>query len=590
MVERSRGGTMQILQGIAVSPGIAIGEALVISNEGFRIPRRFVLRDAVVDELQRLHSAMDAVAADIERNRQVVAEELGDQTGAIFGAHLQLLRDPRLVNEISALVREHHYSPEYAINTTIRRYVKVLRDLKISSLAERANDLFDIEKHLLQKLLGFEHGELRHLTSPVIVLASNLTPSETATLDRQHVLGFVTESGGEGGHTAIVAKALELPAIVGTGQFLADVAGGDMVIVDGEQGRVILSPDEETLKFYRRMADLRRTHVQELAGLRDLPAETADGVHVVIDANIEFPEEVTAVLRHGAEGIGLYRTEFLYLGAEHEPTEEEQFNAYAQVVSALAGRAVTIRTLDLGADKLQPEDAAEGGKNPFLGLRSIRLSLRELPRFRTQLRAILRASALGKVKVMFPLVSTLGELRRAKMLLADAMEDLEEQGIPFDRHLSVGMMVEVPAAVMMLDRFLREVDFLSIGTNDLIQYALAVDRGNMDVAELYSASDPAVLRLIDLSLNYARQSGIPTSLCGQMSGSTRYTALLLGMGLRSFSVPPGAVPEIKRMCRNVTLPLCQEIARRALLMDDAAEVDRFLLEEARKVSPEMSGY
>ena len=581
---------MQTLQGIAVSPGIAIGEALVIGNEGFLIPRRFVARDAVDDELERLRQAVAAVAADIEANRQTVATQLGDQYGAIFSAHIQLLRDPRLQTEIEQLVRDKNYSPEHAVAVTFRRYARVFQELKSAALAERANDLFDIEKRLLQKLLGCHHAELTHLTSPVIVLAHNLTPSETATLDKRHVLGFVTESGGAGGHTAIVAKALELPAVVGTGLFVANLTGGDMVIVDGDQGQVILQPDDETLAKYRGLQQKQRTRVETLAGLRDLPAETADGQRLRIYANIEFPQEVEACLRRGADGIGLYRTEFLYLGAAHEPTEEEQYEAYGRVVQAMDGRPVTIRTLDLGADKVDPDRAADAEKNPFLGLRSIRLSLRSLPRFRTQLRAILRASALGPVQVMFPLVSTLGELRRAKMLLNDAMEDLDEQGVRFDRKISVGMMVEVPAAVILLDHFLPEVDFLSIGTNDLIQYALAVDRSNMDVADLYNASDPAVLRLLEMSVRSARQARKPVSLCGQMSGSPRYTMLLIGLGLRSLSVPPGAVPEIKRMCRNVTVPQCEQLARRALTLDDAAEIDHLLLEEFRKVSPELSPY
>lgn len=578
---------MQTLQGIAVSPGIAIGEALVISNEGFRIPRRLVTRDAVDDELQRFRRALETVAADIETNRQQIDRELGRQYAAIFAAHLQLLRDPRLGDEVEAFIRDRHYSPEYAVSTTLRRYIKLIQQMQSPYLAERANDLVDLEKALLRTLLGSRREELGHLASPVVVLANNLTPSETALLDRQFVLGFATEAGGAGGHTAIVAKALEIPAVVGTGRFLADVSGGDSVIVDGDQGRIVLAPDAATLEHYRRLADERRSRSIRMQSLRDLPPITTDGERIAIQANIEFPAEAEACLERGAEGIGLYRTEFLYLGAEHQPTEEEHYQAYAQVARAMNGRPVTIRTFDLGADKM---GFGAEEKNPFLGLRSIRLSLRHLPLFRTQLRAILRASAEGDVRVMFPLVSTPGELRQAKRLLADAMEDLEEHGTPFNRRIPVGMMVETPAAVVTLDLFLPEVDFISIGTNDLIQYALAVDRTNPEVGDLYSASEPAVLRLIARSVEAARSRQIAVSLCGQMSGDPAYTMLLIGLGLRSLSVPPSAVPEIKTVCRNVSARQCETLARRALGMESAREVDAILRDELRKVAPELAPY
>ena len=577
---------MRTLQGIAVSPGVAIGEALIVDNEGFRIPRRFVMRDAVEDELERLHHAIEAVAAEIETNRDAVSKRLGDQYGAIFAAHLQMLRDPSLYRDIVTLIRSKHYSPEYAVSRTLRQFAKVFQELESSYLAERAHDIFDIERSLLARLLGESREELTHVTSPVVVLAHNLTPTETASLDAQFVQGFVTEIGGAGGHTAIVAKGLEIPAVVGMGQFLTDVSGGDLLIVDGDHGRVILQPDEEAIARYRHEAEEHRSLAARLGALRDLPAETTDGARIQLHANIEFPREAEVCLERGADGIGLYRTEFLYLGALSEPTEEDHYNAYAEVIRQLAGRSVVIRTLDLGADKLGqlPQDE----QNPFLGLRSIRLSLRNLPLFRTQLRAIARASTLGPIKVMFPLISTLADLRQAKMVLADTLEDLEEAGVEFDRQMPVGMMVEVPAAVTMLDKFLPEVDFISIGTNDLIQYALAVDRSNNEVADRYQAGDPAVLRLIDQSLTAAREAGVPASVCGQMSGEPAYLMLLLGLGLRNASVPPSAVPEIKKICRSVSIPQCEEIAVRAMAMDSAREVDTYLREELRKVAPELA--
>src|SRR5580698_7808324 len=446
---------MQKLQGIAVSPGIAIGEALVVDQEGFRIPRRFVARDAVDHELERLASAMADAGAEIEHNRDQVREELGDQYGAIFSAHLQMLRDPRLRSELDTMIRERHYSPEYAVSRVLRRYVKVFQSLDRGFLNERANDIFDIEKRLLRNLLGRRREELSEIVSPVIVLAHNLTPSETANLSPQFVVGFATEIGGPGSHTAIVAEALEIPAVIGTGLFLSDVSGGDPVIVDGDQGLVILQPDEETIARYRQEVEEHRNRAARLETLRDLPAETADGVPLALYGNIEFPHEVNHALERGAEGIGLYRTEFLYLGAGQEPDEETHYNAYKTVVEAMAGRPVVIRTLDMGADKVLPNFDSSSERNPCLGLRSIRLSLGNLPLFRTQLRAILRVSALGDVRVMFPLISTLLELRQAKMVLADVMEDLEEQQISFNREMPIGMMVEVPAAVLLIDRFVE---------------------------------------------------------------------------------------------------------------------------------------
>ncbi len=577
------------LQGIAVSPGVAIGEALVMGNEGFRIPRRFVARDAVEDEVDRLRRAVDATASEIARHRDVVSKQLGDQYGAIFEAHLQMIRDARLASEVEGLIRERQYSPEYAVSRAMRRLAKVFESLAGSPLAERAHDIFDIEKRLLRALLGKRREELSHLTVPVLLLAHNLTPSEAVNLDRRYVKGFVTEVGGPGSHTAIVAGALEIPAVVGMGPFLTDVSGGDLVVIDGNSGVVILHPDEATLAKYREEAEANRNLARRLEALRDLPAETADGVQIRLSGNIEFPIEVNPCLDRGADGIGLYRTEFLYLGAEQEPTEEVHFEAYAQVVRAMAGRPVVIRTLDLGADKVLVEQPGTAERNPFLGLRSIRLSLRNVPQFRVQLRAILRASALGDVRVMFPLVTTIFELRQAKMILADVMEDLEECQVPFNRRIPVGMMVEVPAAVIMIEQFVREVDFLSIGTNDLIQYTLATDRDNKDVANLYSPCDPAVLRLIDMAVQAADRARTPINVCGQMAGRPIYVMLLLGLGLRSLSLTPAAVPEIKRVCRGVTMDACRQVAQRALQLEHARDIKNYLKEELKKIFPDWDG-
>ena len=576
------------LQGIAVSPGVTIGEALVLDSEGFRIPRRFVERSAVDTELERLANAVAETAREIERNRDAIRAELGEQYAAIFDAHLAMLHDERLQGELTSAVRDKNWWPEYAVSRTLRRYAKVFQSLD-NHIAQRAHDIYDIEKSLLRNLLGQRRETLAAISQPVIVLAHNLTPSETANLDRRFVKGFATELGGPGSHTAIVAEGLEIPAVVGLGPFLADVSGGEPVILDGQQGVVILQPDEETIARYKLELEAARTVAAKLDTLRDLPAETLDGVRIQLTGNIEFPSEAEQCLSRGCDGIGLYRTEFLYLTSRREPTEEDHFAAYSAVVQSMHGKPVVIRTLDLGADKMRTETTPEEERNPCLGLRSIRLSLRQLPMFRTQLRAILRASALGDVRVLFPLVSTIVELRQARLVLADVMEDLAEHGIAFNPKMPVGMMVETPAAVMMLDAFIKEVDFVSIGTNDLIQYMLAVDRGNKEVADLYNACDPAVLRLLSRSLDVAREAGVPANVCGQMSGSVMYTQLLLGLGLRQLSVPPSAIPEVKQACRSVSVADCREIAARALQMDSAREVKAFLRDQMRRRLSETVG-
>ena len=370
---------MQVLQGIAVSPGIAIGEALIVDKAGLQIPRREIMRCDVSSEIARLQEAIEAVSVEIGRDRDAATQRLGQQYGAIFSAHEQMLRDDQLGEEIRQLIRDELTTSELAVHRTLQRYARIFQEMENAYLAERAHDIADLEKRLLEYLLGHQRAGLSELTSPAIILAHDLTPSETARLDTQHVLGFVTEAGGEGGHTAILAKGLELPAVVGIGEMLTDLKGGEQVIIDGEQGKVIIEPDEDSLSNYHRLYHDRLTRAKQLDQLRDLPAQTADGVDLLLTANIEFPHEVVTCRERGAAGIGLYRTEFLYLGADSEPTEEDHYQAYLEVVHALGDLPVVIRTMDLGADKLGqlPQDKDE--HNPCLGLRSIRFSLQNLP-------------------------------------------------------------------------------------------------------------------------------------------------------------------------------------------------------------------
>jgi len=575
---------MEILKGIAVSPGIALGGALVIDNAGFLVPRSLVLREAVEDEVQRFDRAVAAAAEEVLQTQNSMTAALGEKVGAIFAAHLQILHDPRLRREVETAIREHGYSAEYAVTMTLGGYATLFQQSSNPVLAERTHDIVDLERALLRHLTGRPQDELGELSSAVVLLAHNFTPGETAKLKPEYVLGFVTEIGGMTGHTAIVARGLGIPAVVGIGRFLTRVTGREQVIVDGNRGLVILDPDEETLARYGGELERQEAVAAELEPLWHLPAETQDGVRIQLTANIEYPTEAMACLERGADGIGLYRTEFLYATQHGQPSEEDHFQAYAEVVRAMQGRPVVIRTLDLGADKMRltPADT-DDEPNPFLGLRSIRLSLRNPDVFVPQLRAILRASALGDVRVMFPLITTLTELQQAKQALDQAMADLQERGEPFCREIPVGMMVESPAAAVLIDRFVKQVDFISIGTNDLVQYTLAVDRSNPVVASLFQTADPAVLRLIAASLRAAREAGVKASLCGQMSAHAAYTMLLLGLGLRELSVPPNALPEIKRVCRSVTVAQCEAVAAQALTLDSASTIETFLREEFQKL-------
>ncbi|MEM8669218.1 MAG: phosphoenolpyruvate--protein phosphotransferase [Planctomycetota bacterium] len=575
------------LQGIPVSPGVAIGPALVLDADGYRIPRTILAAEEATSEYGRLRDAVDAVSKHLEANRLETAAVAGEDTGDIFAAQLQMLHDPRLQGELRRRIQKEHQSAAYAVNRVLHNYAAAMRKVGNPLLADRAEDVLDIEKQLLLELGAVTRQPLSDLSEPVVVLSHNLSPSETANLDRRYVQGFCTEIGGAGGHTAIVAKGLELPAVVGIGQFLDNVGESDRVIVDGDRGKVIISPDEETLTSYRERIERRQSLSLRLAELRDLPAETADGIRVRLSANIEFPHETATCLDRGADGIGLYRTEFLYLASQVEPSEEDHYQAYSKVVREMNGRPVVIRTLDLGADKMGHRPLAEQEYNPFLGLRSIRLSLRNLDLFRPQLRAILRAAVHGDIRVMFPLITTIGELRQARMLMKVVAEDLADEGIEFRSDIPVGMMVEVPAAVVMLEHFVKEVEFLSIGTNDLAQYTLAVDRSNEYVADLYQSSDPSVLRLIQQCVRVANESETPLAVCGEMSSNPGRALLLIGMGVRNLSVPPLALPRVKKAIRSVSIGQCQEIAERVMTLEAARDVDLYLLDRLGAFVPEL---
>jgi phosphotransferase system enzyme I (PtsI) len=582
---------MQILRGIAVSPGIAIGPVLVLDPRGLRLPRRSVPRDAIAAELRRLDLGLDDALREAEQAQEDARARLGPEYAEILAAHGRMIADPTLRAEARVRIERDRIAAEHAVSEVLEELAARLEELSDSHLAARAADVRDIESRILCQLTGGRPGSFQEeLSSPVLIFAQDLTPSEAAGLDRAKILGFATESGGQASHTAIVAAALEIPAVVGLGRLLPSARQCRTAIIDGDEGLLILEPDPATEERYRAAADERSARFRILAEQANLPAETLDRTSVGLWGNIEFIDEVTACRKLGAVGVGLFRTEFLFLSAETPPSEEQQFEAYAAVVRALEGRPIVIRTLDLGSDKLRggaiPVDLEA---NPALGLRSLRLLLREPGLFRPQLRAILRASSLGDVRVMFPMVTSLAEFRQARAVLREVAAELAREGHRVREDLPVGIMVEVPAAALTADYLAKEVDFFSIGTNDLTQYTLAVDRTNETVAELYSAADPAVLRLIHMVVEAAHGRGIEVSVCGTMGGEPLYALLLLGLGLRHLSMPPHQLPEIRRVIRAVRIDQAREVAAEALRLETAQEVTELLQAALRRAVPEAAG-
>ena len=583
---------MQIIKGIPVSPGVAIQEAVVLDAEDQPVPRRTVPAEKVQAQLDQLNRALQASVTEIEELRDQTAHSLGPDLGKIFSFHLGMLADEHLIGQVRDLIQSERVTSEYAVYETMRRLAKTFLSADSRYLRERVSDVWDLERRVLRHLIGEASAELAKVDRPSALVAHDLTPSQTAALDKQHIKAIATDAGGRTSHTAILAHALGIPAIVGLEKVTALINTGDQIIIDGNRGVVVIDPDAARLMEYRQ--ELRRMALFEegLDELKDLPAVTKDGTEIELLANIEFPTEIGDALERGAQGIGLYRTEFLFLASETPPSEDEQYDTYVAALRALGGKPMTVRTLDLGADKI-PASTLEFGfdaateRNPFLGVRSIRLCLQNLPLFKTQLRAILRASTEGPVRIMFPLISHVMELRQARMILQDVMEDLDEQDIDFQRDVPVGMMIEVPSAALQATTFAREVDFFSIGTNDLIQYTLAVDRSNERIASLYSGAHPAVISLVRDVVRAANRADIEVSLCGELAGEVEYVALLLGLGLRKLSITPPAVPEIKRVIRALSIDHCRRVARKAAAFDSEREVLNYLREEVRKYAPEV---
>lgn len=577
---------MEIKKGIAVSPGIAIAKSLVIDSEDYRIPRRSILPSVKVMEVKRVRDAFKKAVAELEKvdsSENIAEGKIKD----IFAVHLRFLKDKNLRKKITDLVYNDLLTAEYAVSMTLRDIANHFASVQDKYISERATDIYDIEKRLLRHLLGRKREDVGHISHEVVVVAHELSPTQTAGFDRKFIKGFATDAGGRTSHTAIVARSLGIPAVVGLEDVTRNVAPTATVIIDGNRGVVIIEPDEPTLKEYQQHAIEFERLERELDALRDLDAVTRDGVEVELYGNIEFPHEAEMVVDKGGQGIGLYRTEFLYLYSQTEPTEEDHYRAYSEVIRVFGNMPIVIRTMDLGADKFTQSRRFVREPNPFLGLRSIRFCLQNIVLFKTQLRAILRASVHGDVRIMFPLISSLHELRQAKMILRDVMEDLDEDGIKYNSNMPVGIMVETPSAALTASILASESDFFSIGTNDLIQYTLAVDRGNERVSTLYSGADPAVVSLLRSIIHDANKAKISVSICGEMASEPEFVMLLLGLGFRTFSLAPPMIPEIKKLVRSVTVESCNVIARKVLMMNSEREVINYLRSAAMKILPEV---
>ncbi|WP_068268588.1 phosphoenolpyruvate--protein phosphotransferase [Caviibacter abscessus] len=563
---------MMRLTGIGASEGISIGRALLYTEEKIDMEKLRVSIIPVEAENLKLEDGMTKTKIQLLAIRERVKEKLGEDKASIFDAHIELLEDEDLLFEVKERIKTQNMSAAYALNEGIEEYCNLLSKLDDEYMRERAADLRDIGSRWIKNILGIKIKDLSNLEPNTVVVTHDLTPSDTAQLDLENCIGFITEIGGKTAHSAIMARSLEIPAIVGVGNIMSTIKENELVVIDGEKGEFFLSPTEDIVKEYTDLREKFLSEKEELKKLKNLSATTTDGRTVIVQGNIGKPEDVDAVIEAGAEGIGLYRTEFLFMDTDHMPTEEEQYRAYKIVVEKMKGKPVTIRTMDIGGDKILPYLNLPTEMNPFLGYRAIRISLTHQDMFKTQLRAILRASAYGPVKIMYPMVCSINEIRKSNQILDECKKELDEIGKLYDRNIKVGIMVETPSTAMIAYKFAKEVDFFSIGTNDLTQYFLAVDRGNEKVSSLYSAYNPAVLEAIQKVIDAGHDRGIPVSMCGEFAGDKKATEILLGMGLDSFSMSASSILGVKKKIIDASYVEAQKYRDLILSKDTPEEV------------------
>jgi phosphotransferase system enzyme I (PtsI) len=562
------------MKGIGTSPGIALAKALVYKEPEIVITKKQV--QDIKGELLRLEGAIDKGIKQIESLYEVTLKNIGKKEAEIFNAHKMMIEDPEFIGGVKEKIESEGINAEWAVKNTADHYIQLFENIEDEYLKERALDLKDVSKRLLKILLGIETKDLASLKEKCIIIAEDLTPSDTAQMNKDMVVGFVTELGGKTSHTSIMARTLEIPAVAGLKDITNIVKNEDFIIIDGKEGLIILNPSEEEIRNYQHKKRNYEEFKRKLKEMKGKESVSKDGVKVEIAANIGTPKDMDKVLENDGEGIGLYRTEFLYMDSDKLPTEEEQFESYKIVAERLKGKPVIIRTLDVGGDKDIPYLNLPEEMNPFLGYRAIRLCLDRTDIFKTQLRALLRASAFGNIKIMFPMISNIKEVRDAKKILEEAKNELRKENIPFNEDIEVGIMVEIPAVAVHSDVFAKEVDFFSIGTNDLIQYSLAVDRGNQDIAYLYNQYHPAVLKLIKMTIENGHKEGIWVGMCGEAAGDEKLIPILLGMGLDEFSMSSSSILKARWIINNNSKKEIESMLDEILSLPTAEDVEKFI--------------
>jgi phosphotransferase system enzyme I (PtsI) len=571
------------IKGIPAAGGISIGPAYKIGREEIIVPKQAIRDEDIPIQIQLFEEALIKTRKELLGLQKKISEDIGQDAAEIFDAHLLVLEDRMLIEEVILRLKKEHLNVAYIFSEVLKKYIDVFSKIEDEYLKERISDINDVGRRILKNLLGRERKSLEDLKERVIVVAHDLSPSDTAAMHKKHVSGFVTDIGGKTSHTAIMAKSLEIPAVVGAQDATLKIKTGDNLIIDGSMGLVIVNPENKTLANYRKLEEKFEELSKKFVSLKKLPAQTIDGKRIEIVANIELPAEISAVKQYGAEGIGLYRTEFFYMNRKDLPTEEEHYQAYKYVAEAMKPYPVIIRTLDLGGDKFISQFEVPHDMLPFLGWRAIRFCLARPDIFKVQLRAILKASVHGKLKLMYPMISGIEELQQAKKMLEEAKGELRKQGFAFDENIQAGAMIEVPSAAMTADLLAKECDFFSIGTNDLIQYSLAVDRTNEKIAYLYEPAHPAVLRLIKNVVEAAHNSGIWVGMCGEMAGEPALAVILLGLGLDEFSMPAFLIPEVKHIIRSLSLEEARAFAEEALKLSTGTEVEKFSQKKLRDI-------